>query len=46
MMVLHLFFRDEKYRAARAAKFLKVELQDFEFDRRRYRDEVNILQSD
>lgn len=32
--------RDEKYRAARAAKVIKVELQDFEFDRRRYRNEV------
>ncbi len=34
-------FRDERFRAARAAKFLKVELQDYEFDRRRYRDEVS-----
>jgi len=32
--------RDENYRRARAAKTIKIELQDFEFERRRYRDEV------
>jgi len=32
--------RDEKYRAARADKVIKIELQDFDFERRRYRDEV------
>lgn len=32
--------RDEKYRAARADKVIKLELQDFDFERRRFRDEV------
>ena len=38
-----LYFRDEKYRAARADKVIKIELQDFDFERRRYRDEVRFL---
>eukprot|EP00088_Acartia_fossae_P023113 TRINITY_DN24182_c0_g1_i1.p1 TRINITY_DN24182_c0_g1~~TRINITY_DN24182_c0_g1_i1.p1 ORF type:complete len:368 (+),score=30.70 TRINITY_DN24182_c0_g1_i1:36-1139(+) len=32
--------RDENFRKARAAKVVKIDLQDFEFERRRYRDEV------
>jgi len=32
--------RDEKYRAARREKTIKIELKDFEFERRQYNDQV------